>query len=169
MTKPLYVMLIGPPASGKTTLRGMIVDKFTTCWHVVSTDDYVELVAKGNGTTYEKVFSTAIDAATKNMNASLANALKNGYSILHDQTNLTVKSRNRSLSQVPATYAKIGLVCWVPSYIRQQRLEQRVGKTIPPYVDADMVARFEFPSTNEGFDVVGHAAEWCTLLSPYIG
>src|ERR1700733_3311757 len=109
--KPLYIMLIGLPASGKTTLARKIAKEYPgRYWHFVSTDDYIETVAADSGTTYDAVFKEGIDAATKDMNEQRAEALRLRHDIIHDQTNLTVKSRARKLASIPGDYLRIGIV-----------------------------------------------------------
>lgn len=152
--RPLYVMLIGLPASGKTTLCRDIQTAYPDKnWHVVSTDDYLEAKAAQRGVTYNEVFQELIDDATKDINADRAAALAAGRNILHDQTNLTAKSRGKKMSSVPKTYCTTGLMVKAPPEERASRLVSRLGKVISPDVDQKMAASFEEPSAKE-FDVL---------------
>lgn len=164
--KPVYLMLVGLPASGKTTLARQIVAAFPTrSWHIVSTDDYIEDQATRAGSTYDAVFKDAIDAATKEMNASRTVALSQGRSIIHDQTNLTVKSRARKFASVPDAYLRIGILCDSPH--RASRLAARSGKTIPSEIDAKMVADFQ-PISADEFSVIATGEFWREALEPHI-
>jgi adenylate kinase family enzyme len=101
--KPLYVMLIGLPGSGKSTLAKVIQAAHPGAnWHVVSTDDYIEAEAAKRGTTYDAVFKETIDEATTRMNVLRGEAMAARRNIIHDQTNLTIKSRARKLAGIPA-------------------------------------------------------------------
>jgi len=166
--KPLYVMLIGLPASGKTTLARQIVKTFyNDTWCVLSTDDFVELSAKRQGKTYDEVFPQAIDFAISTMNERLSYALDRRHNIIHDQTNLTVKSRARKLASIPRDYIPIAIVCETSSTERAERLASRPGKTIPREVDAEMVKNFQAPTVNE-FNVIATDDNWQPILASFL-
>src|ERR1700677_2451166 len=132
-------MLIGLPASGKTTLAGKIVRRYPAAnWAILSTDTYIEMEAARLGLSYNAAFPDAINAATQDMKAVRATALSTRRNIVHDQTNLTTKSRARKLADIPSDYVKVGLLCDVSQLERQNRLASRPGKAIPTDVDAKM-------------------------------
>ena len=167
--KPLYVMLIGLPASGKTTLAHKIVAELPQCdWHVVSTDDYIEDAATAAGSTYDAVFKDTIEAATKDMNERRQFAINLRRNIIHDQTNLTAKSRARKFASVPNNYLRIGIVCDAPTLTRAARLAARPGKVIPADVDAKMIADFQAPSVPDEFTVLALAEHWREALERHV-
>ena len=164
--RPIYVMLIGLPASGKSTLAKMIVEAFPRFhWHVASTDSYIEAEAERLGKTYNEVFNATIKEAHRSLDSGLALAFKGNYDIIHDQTNLTIKSRAKKLALVPANYVKVGLLCEVDPDIRRKRLDNRPGKTIPNDVDTKMAASFERADVGE-FDWSRMAKDWREVLTP---
>ena len=166
--KPLYVMLIGLPAAGKTTLRNRIVEAYPGKeWCHVSTDDYIDGVAAKQSATYNDVFQSVIDVAQKAMNAELQAVLSTKRNILHDQTNLTVKSRAKKLSCVPKIYLKIGLLVQTDAEERETRLANRPGKKIPLGVDQKMILTYEEPTLNE-FDVFIHGCDCLEALRYYV-
>ena len=166
--RPLYVMLIGLPASGKTTLRQKIIDAFPLAnWHVVSSDDHIDIAAANRGQTYSEIFQDVIGEATALMSANRAVSLAVRANIIHDQTNLTTKSRERKLADVPEDYIKIGLLCDAPEMQRRERMAARPGKPIPATVSAQMLADIAPPTTKE-FDEIATAECWREFLAAYL-
>jgi cytidylate kinase len=167
--RPMYIMLVGLPGSGKSHLVKEIQLKFSSVsWWVVSTDDYIEGVAKDGGLTYNEVFKDNIDIATKSMNVMREIVLENRCNIIHDQTNLTAKSRAKKLVDIPKEYVKIAIWCQVDEAVRQERLSNRPGKIIPKHVDSQMVSSVEQPRLAEGFEWVVAAEIWETAVKPYV-
>lgn len=147
-------MLIGVPAAGKSTW----IAKQPFDWGktvIVSTDNYIERVAKQQVSTYNAMFADHINDATKEMGATLRHAVKHGLDIVWDQTNTTAKSRTKKLSQLPDSYKKVAVVFPTPeSAVHTQRLQSRQGKTIPDNVMRGMINGFEMPTSAEGFDEI---------------
>lgn len=146
-------MLIGVPGSGKTTW----IKQNSHNAVVLSTDDYIELVAKKHGKTYNDVFKDAMGGAMANLKRDLNTAIKNNSDIIWDQTNLTVKSRRDKLKQVPDSYKKVAVFFGVPNDLRD-RLASRPGKTIPEPVVISMINQLTPPSKEEGFDDIIYAS-----------
>ena len=148
---PTLYMLIGVPASGKSTwLQSQDINGA-----VVSTDNHIEAAAKAAGKTYNDVFKSVIKKATSQMNADLKVAIENDQNIYWDQTNLNVKSRKGKLSKVPEYYRKVAVVFPRPDMAElDRRLASRPGKVIPSNVMASMLGSFEKPMKDEGFDEI---------------
>jgi predicted kinase len=151
-------MLVGVPGSGKSTWienrsygdegRG----RNTT---VLSTDYYIECVAKDRGLTYNEVFHDAIKDADRTMWKNLEWAIERDDNIMWDQTNLNRKSRAPKLNAVPSTYRKIGILFPVPPLDElERRLASRPGKLIPKGVMQNMIDCLTQPLLEEGFDEV---------------
>lgn len=147
---PFIVVLAGLPASGKSTFRS----QFKNDGIHLSTDDIVDDIAKWEGTTYDQVWEREIKAATASVNTAFRAALKDGASIVWDQTNLTAKKRKGILSQVPAGYYKVCIFIQCHEDLRQKRLASRPGKVIPKHIDDSMRANVVVPTKEEGFDEV---------------
>lgn len=147
---PFIVVLAGLPGSGKSTFRS----QFKNDGVHLSTDDLVEDVAKWEGTTYDQVWEREIKQATSAVQAAFKAALKEGASIVWDQTNLTAKKRKGILSQVPKNYYKVCIFIQCHEDLRQKRLLSRPGKVIPKHIDDSMLANVQVPTKEEGFDEV---------------
>lgn len=113
-TKPTVTVLIGSPASGKTT------------WHqahrpqarLISTDAILQ--REGLPTTPD-----TIDHATKIARREFREAAAAGHDIVLDRTNPTVKSRGRWLALLPPGYHKEAVVFDTHGLERAWRVRQR--------------------------------------------
>ena len=160
--QPVYVMLIGLPGSGKSTfidqLRNKLVTDFDSYFVIASTDKLIDIEAQKQGITYSAVFDTLNHKVlAMQMKSEIHEAIASEKSIIHDQTNLSVKSRSAKLSSVPGTYIKIALNFNVDDKILAERMTKReksTGKIIHPYVMKSMVASYFPPSKNEGFSKI---------------
>ena len=159
--QPMYVMLIGIPCSGKSTfieqLKKSVTD-FDSYFVIASTDKLIDIEAQKQGITYSAVFDTLNHKVlAMQMKSEIHEAIASEKSIIHDQTNLSVKSRSAKLSSVPGTYIKIALNFNVDDKILAERMTKREKSTvkiIPPYVMKSMVASYFPPSKNEGFSKI---------------
>lgn len=149
------IILIGLPASGKSTFRDQFehLDPF-----IYSTDDVIEQIAKENNSTYAETFSNeVIKAAVERADAGLAEAIEQGRNILWDQTNLGMYKRMKVLDAIPDEYWVTGYV-FLPPFIDvemeelKRRLTSREGKGIPEKVMIEMMERYQMPTITEGFD-----------------
>lgn len=151
LTKKQFVMLVGVPASGKTTYR----KDYCRDYAVISSDDYIEERAKEDNTTYNEAFTKYVGAATKSCQAKFILATSAGFNIIWDQTNLSSDKRRRVLEQLPSDYIKTCVVFPCPEYDEhQKRLASREGKVIPPHIINTMRKNFELPDVSEGFDYI---------------
>lgn len=154
---PKLTMLVGVPGSGKSTWL-----KEQGYWDrddvmILSTDNFIDTVAAGEGKTYSEVFHKAIKHANKNLDEALNYALKTDMDIVWDQTNTTRKSREAKLRRIPAHYKKVARV-FLPAddktHSEWLNSPERAGKVIPKAVIESMIANFEQPTIYEGFDEV---------------
>ena len=152
MTK--FYMLIGVPASGKSTWREKHFDGNAV---VISTDDIIEQTAASNGQTYNEVFKENIKFATQLANEQAKAAFAADKHVIWDQTNLTEKSRAGKLAMVPEHYEKIAVFFATPPEEEwQRRLNSRPGKTIPQNILMGMASNLEIPKLAEGWHIVDY-------------
>jgi hypothetical protein len=167
--RPVYILLAGLCASGKTTHRKAI----SGCWQhgtlvQLSTDDVVDIAASSVGKTYSEVFKDNIKPATWVVGKRRTHALEDGLSIIHDQTNTSATKRHDTMCDVPADYFKVCIVLSAREDIRQQRLLARPGKVIPPEVDENMRRMWSYPDLREGFDAVIPSYLTSKVLRPWL-
>jgi len=167
--KPIYIMMAGLPGSGKSYAAEQIKSTFPEAnWRFLSTDAFIDLCAGLRNETYNAVFHECISDATRNMNDARGRFLSSGKNIIHDQTNLTVKSRAKKLVGIPKEYTKIAIWCKVDETVRQERLLNRPGKSIPKHVDMQMRNSEEQPMLSEGFNGVVSFTIWESALREYL-
>lgn len=150
---PKLFMLIGVPGAGKSTW--IKTQTLTDDAIILSTDNFIEDKAAGEGKTYSEAFSEHIYDATAQLDEDLEYAMQHGKDIIWDQTNLTVKGRRMKLQMVMPSYDKIAVVFETPEDIAD-RLKKRedTGKVIPINVFNSMVLSYEPPTRFEGFDKI---------------
>jgi len=153
--KPKCYQLVGVPASGKSTwIRNQIWALGLT---VVSTDAFVEDYARSQGKTYSDVFADYMPTAVKLMAEQVVRARTLGHTIIWDQTSTTLSSRARKFNMLP-DYEHIAIVFRTPPRDELDvRLSGRPGKHVPKTVIDDMIAGWEEPSLEEGFEEIWHA------------
>lgn len=151
---PTLYMLIGVPASGKSTwIATQPFDWNKTV--IASTDGYIDRIAKQNASTYNAMFKSHFDDATKEMGATVRHAIANGLDIVWDQTNTSVKGRASKLAMFPKDYKKVAVVFPTPNKEElARRLASREGKNIPDHVMRSMIDSLATPSSAEGFDEI---------------
>ena len=148
---PTIYMLIGVPASGKSTW----VEKNKGNSLVISSDDLIEEYAKSQGKTYNEVFKEQIKVANKIMLEHAEAAFAADQDVIWDQTNLTKKSRASKLAIVPKHYRKDAVFFATPLEEEwQRRLNSRHGKSIPAHILDSMVEMLEMPDSSEGWNII---------------
>ena len=148
---PTMYMLIGVPASGKSTW----VEKNKGDALVISTDNLIEMYAAENSKTYNEVFKEQIKIATKLAMQHAEAAFAAGQDVIWDQTNITKKSRASKLAMVPEHYRKTAVFFATPLEEEwQRRLNSRQGKSIPTHILDSMVEMLEMPELDEGWHII---------------
>lgn len=154
MVKPRAIILIGLPASGKSTYSSLIPDEYVR----ISTDDYIEKIAKSKGSVYSEVFTEYIDDATEYNRILIQDSLHNGADILVDQTNLSSKKRRYLVKQFKENGYFVSYKMFVLPLTDNQkrewsyRLGNRPGKIIPDNILHSMTNNFQLPVCDEGYD-----------------
>jgi predicted kinase len=145
---PKFYMLIGVPASGKSTWRKENAGHA----EIISTDDIIDHRAASMGLTYNDVFKDTIKEATRLANDHAYKAFRMNKDVIWDQTNLTAKSRKPKLAYVPNDWEKIAVVFLTPEDAEwQRRLASRPGKSIPQHILMGMRDSIVMPTEEEGF------------------
>lgn len=163
MHNPAIFVMVGLPGSGKSTYLNFVDDpEFGGDAFIYSTDTYIEKNAKIHGMSYDAAFKDFIEPATKHMNEMVALAIKRGYDVFWDQTNMASKKRIGILSRFPKNYRKVCICRVLPrdedewKELDRRILERanRTGKMIPRDVIERMADSYVEPTLDEGFDEV---------------
>jgi predicted kinase len=148
--QPVVTMLIGPPASGKSTW----VEENKYDHHIISRDAIV--MKQGGDVTYTEAWATVDhDKVNKIHNAAIRQLIKDKNSFIVDETCMSRKSRRKILCHVGKKYWKKAVVFATGYDEIMRRREAREGKEIPGYVMKNMIGSFVVPMYDE-FDEI----EW---------
>ena len=155
--KPLLVVLVGLPGSGKSTAAGRLASAIRRrrrgC-EIVGTDAYLETEAGRCGLSYAAIFAERFQVAEALMWGQASNAIRRRISVIWDQTNLTVNARNRRLRLFPEEYLRIAAVMPTPDHKAWERnLARGPGRAVPRDAFDRMRAEFRRPSKEEGFQM----------------
>lgn len=148
---PKCYQLIGVPGAGKSTWYSE--QKWAKDCVYISTDIYVEKIARSEGKTYTEVFKDAMPESIEYMIGDVKNASEAGKDIIWDQTSTTIASRRRKFNMLP-DYEHIAVVFRTPEKDElDRRLKSRYdyGKIIPEEVVQSMINKWEEPTEAEGF------------------
>lgn len=142
------IILMGPPASGKTTLRNKLYPVDAGFVHL-STDDLVEEYANSIGKTYTEVWSDYVGKASGVMNSHMRDAIKARRNVVIDRTLMSKKSRSKYIRQFKKAGYTVHLIYMNTDFEELQRRltirNQEGGKSIPLRVVVDMLNNFEDP------------------------
>lgn len=143
-------MLCGIPTSGKSTYVSKLLMEYSDAV-VLSTDNYIERVARETGKTYDDVFESSIKKAGDYLYRQLYRSRGEDKVIIWDQTNLTSKVRKKKLKHFPLSYIKKCFYFEISLDEALERNKRREGKFIPEDVLKRMHSQFQIPTEDEGF------------------
>ncbi len=139
----ILIIMCGLPGSGKTTYRSALSNAY-----VISSDDYIETLAKQEGLTYADSWNKYKDMAEAFLMNQVADArMSNAGLVIWDQTNLTAKKRSRIASMFEGYTKYVADFTKVPYELILKRNSERkkVGRDIPLCVLNSMHNSIEDP------------------------
>lgn len=145
--KPLFLMMCGLPASGKSTMATSFFDP------------HHPLVVHSSDTLREELYG---DASVQGDNKALFEELHKrvrkdlgaGKTVIYDATNLTVNVRKKILDKIAdVDCGKYAIVLDTPLDVCLMRNRNR-DRVVPEDVLYRMASIFSFPLESEGFDAV---------------
>ncbi len=152
---PIIFILVGLPATGKSTWCKHFIYGLGHETKIISSDMYIEIEADELGITYDAAYERYSSEAVEQMNEDADIHLSERRTIIWDRTNLTNPNRQKILNIIPDEYIKIAVVFNKPSdVIWHERLASRPGKNIPIDVLKSMENNLTYPTTDDGFNFV---------------
>lgn len=149
------IVLVGIPASGKSTYRQKAADDLDTPTTFISSDDYLERRAEAEKITYSEAFKLYADEAQKHTNSISQWAFQQGHNVIWDQTNLSSKKRRKIINMAPSFYKKTAVVFKTPFDVAVERNSLRPeGRRISDKIMLMMRDAFQPIEADEGFDFV---------------
>jgi predicted kinase len=151
-------MLVGVPASGKSTWHHIKYGDYDKNDYIASTDMIIQDIASNYGMTYNEGFKELISFAEKVMWRQITSYLMRGSDFIIDRTNLTAKSRKKFIDKLKLHRYEIECVVFPEVGSKalsheewKRRLNSRHGKSIPQEALDRMVNSYEIPLMSEGF------------------
>jgi predicted kinase len=150
---PKCTILVGVPASGKSTWITNNIRDISPYAVIISTDDIIQELADSYNLTYNEVFKETIRFAEMVMNKNIEWAAEDADDMIVDRTNMTVKSRKQYIDKLcDYGYEFECVVFPVPDTEEwSRRLNSRPGKNIPQEAIDRMVNSYQEPTLEEGF------------------
>lgn len=145
MRKPKCIMLVGLPATGKSTWTANNI-----LLPIASSDAWVEKLAAAGGRTYSEAFQEVIKEATRLFDMQVNEHIYAKRDFVWDQTNLTVKSRRGKLDRLKG-YDVECHVWELTDEEHTRRIASRPEKVIPAHVMQSMKNTYQKPTPEEGF------------------
>lgn len=150
---PTCVMMIGPPCSGKSTLAKHLQSQLNI--PVVSSDVYIERLARIKGTTYSDEFSGNCDKAIKLMNKKIERLIRDKKDFIWDQTNISMKARKKKLARLLQNdYRVAAFAMEISKEYHEKLIDGRKEKVIDKKIIDNFRNQYEQPSEDEGFEYV---------------
>jgi predicted kinase len=144
MSKPKVIILCGLPCSGKSTIS--LSAQYDDYNHL-STDAYIEQVAKLQRKTYNEVWKHTIKEASKVFYGLMCIAATTNKNVLIDQTNLSVLTRKLKIDLFQNHEPTIVFFNTPLELIKQRN--NRPGKQIPDNVIETMYKTLQIPTEEE--------------------
>lgn len=151
------IILVGPPASGKSTWREKFLKSQTEEWVIASTDDLVEKWAAEQNPpmTYNEAHGKCPwGKFNTTFKYTYRGALKEGKNVIIDRTSMSSKNRKDYFKDLPEGYEVEAVVFVVPQPELEKRMKERfekTGKSVPHVALLSMNKRYEAPTREEGF------------------
>jgi len=165
---PELVVMQGVPGSGKSHMAHLLAERLGNA-RVVSYDDirmemYTEYSGDDNP-SYSQAFQYAVDNKNKlasRFSEQVRAGLNDGATVIIDNTNISTKSRRRSLAPVHGRNLRTAFVVMEthPS-VALGRNAERVGKNVPEDLIISQHMRTSWP-----FEYIGRNSGMFVLLTP---
>lgn len=151
-----FVMLVGLPGSGKSTL---VAEKYAADPEavVITSDSFLDQVATDKGISYAQAYADYLGEANAACFTLAREAFAQGKKVIWDQTNLSIDDRARKLALVPDDYFKAAFAFELSKQELADRFIGRFkenGKAVAPDAMDHLAKTYERPGRFEGFDFI---------------
>ena len=155
---PICVIMIGPPASGKTTFCS---EQFHGYTHLSTYDIVIDLYGTspdGKPRGYDEALKNSNkETVIEVFNRKLAKAVERNDDIVIDRCNCTISGRKALIEHIAfknKKYKFIAVNMEVPLSIALERTENNSGNVIPSGVIVKLYEKYQKPYIHEGYDAI---------------
>jgi predicted kinase len=158
--KPVFVVMVGCPGSGKSTMVKMISAVLPSI--VCNTDDTLEARAKGlKIAPHEAHGKVNFGQITAILARKIWENTNYGKNVIVDQTSMTAESRAKKLKLCQTKHFRICIDMHGITEFSLPELSMRIkrrfatgGRFVPDHVIEQMLEAYEQPVYEEGFDFI---------------
>jgi tRNA uridine 5-carbamoylmethylation protein Kti12 len=157
---PELIMLVGIPGCGKSTwVQNFFDTEATRQYSIISSDYLIEKAALECGITYDEAHKLiSQEEVMARVYGKVAFCVKNEFSMIWDQTNLTADLRRQKLSNIPLHWHRkcVSFEISIEEVKRRRDAREAAnpGKNVPSDVIENMISSYERPTKIEGWDEV---------------
>lgn len=146
MDKPTMFMMVGLPASGKSTYAIQLAEKISAM--VFSSDDLRREMFGDveNQDNNQKLF--------QELHKRIKDCLKSGNNAIYDATNISSKRRRSFLNELKSIDCRKQCIIMVTPYEQCLENNKNRDRVVPEWVIKNMYMKWQTPHQFEGFDVV---------------
>lgn len=158
MFKPIFIMLVGLPGSGKSTYSKEIEE----IGFSIHSSDKIREELFGNAESQndnDKVF--------KILHKRIKSDLQNGRNTVMDATNISSKRRRAFLSEISKIECYKTCIVLATTIERCKKNNNKRERKVPEYVINRMYHSFEFPGYFEGWDYINLIYQDCDDYKNY--
>lgn len=148
MTGNKFILLCGPPGSGKSTKASELRRENPGAVYL-STDEYIERFARLYRKTYNEVFQHCIGRAGKRLDRLVKLAKKKKLDVIWDQTNLTEKIRCNRKGKFEDYRGILYYTPQLPLSILLERNKNRSRGPLDEKIIRNMHTGYQLPDTLE--------------------
>lgn len=147
LAQPLFIVMVGLPGSGKSTVAHRLMD-YIEPTRICSTDNFDPKI---------KFVKTKGRGLMVLLDHYVAVSVMSGINVIIDQTSVEKVNRIQRLKQAPSSYIKvcIDIETSLEEYIeRVSKRFKQGGRYVPERVIHELHASYEPPCISEGFDLI---------------
>ncbi|RNF39448.1 ATP-binding protein [Planococcus salinus] len=143
---PSLKMLIGLPASGKTTYARRLVHTDSNWVHLSSDEIAYAKYPKDQPINHQEVFQELF--------LKTLTCLKDGKNVIYDATNLASQKRKSFINRIKELHVHVEAIIFITPYdlLKERNNARESWQRVPPYILDRYIRAFQFPRKDENFD-----------------
>ena len=160
MTNKVAYIMIGLPASGKSTIINNHILKKVPNAEIISSDHFIQRFADLKDKSYNDVFTEVADTANAMMWNRANRLAEAGKTLIVDRTSIDKETREVFVDFLIEHKYMVFAICFEPddtnikTILERNAAREKEGKNIPEEIIMSMYDRYERPVREEGFSAI---------------